>query len=85
MVKTKVLPLLMYFSSYDHAETQLKAIIGLGKIYYSCHLYVYTFSFVGFLCIRYPELMMEDHIKKLYQSWLSSPVVPKKCQVCIFL
>ncbi|XP_065906128.1 nipped-B-like protein [Dysidea avara] len=64
LVKTRVLPLLMYFTSYDHAETQLKAVTG-----------------IGFLCIRYPDLMLQEHIKKLYQSWLSSPTIPKKCQI----
>ena len=39
LVKNKVLPLLMYFSSsYDHAETQLKAVTGLGR---STHTNVY--------------------------------------------
>ena len=28
---------------------------------------------------------MEDHIKKLYQSWLSSSIVAKKCQVNLSL
>ena len=31
LVKSKVLPLLVYFTSYDHNETQLKAVTGLGK------------------------------------------------------
>ena len=39
--------------------------------------------FTGFLFIRYPELMLEQDSKLLYQEWLTKDQASKKkCQVC---
>lgn len=76
-----MLELLLYFTTHEDEEVQLKAIIGLGMLHviwwsviWASSFHNFTFTalvFPGFQFIMHPELMFVQDVKVLYNSILS--------------
>jgi len=56
----------MYFSSYDHAETQIKAVIGLGKL----------------INVTYMNMYVTESVKpSILSQLLSQPLNTMRCYI----